>query len=47
MRKVNSILYFENEQQVQKEVSEILNFYCNELSLASDGIEGLITLCQI
>lgn len=39
--KAESILYVEDDPSVQEPMSEILNYYCDTLYVASDGKEGL------
>jgi len=41
MKKIQSILYVEDEITVQEELSEFLKDYCDELYVASNGVEGL------
>ena len=43
--KVNSILYVEDEKNIQQELSKFLKMFCNNLYLADDGVQGL-TLYQ-
>lgn len=46
MQKVNSILYVEDEKNVQEELAEVLEFYCENLYLADDGKQGLKQFIQ-
>jgi len=39
--KTNSILYVEDEQTVQKELTEVLSNFCENLYPADDGVQGL------
>ena len=41
IKKIQSILYVEDEITVQEELSEFLKDYCDELYVASNGVEGL------
>lgn len=41
LNKVNSILYVEDEQNIQNECAEFLEMFCTTLHLAKDGKEGL------
>ncbi|WP_421716971.1 response regulator [Arcobacter arenosus] len=41
MKKIDSILYVEDELNVQNECSEFLEMFCTTLYLAKDGEEGL------
>ncbi len=39
--KINSILYVEDEKNIQEELSKFLKMFCNNLYLADDGVQGL------
>jgi len=39
--KVNSILYIEDEEDTQKQLSRFLKRFCKNLYIASDGIDGI------
>ncbi len=41
LKKIDTILYVEDELNVQKECAEFLNMFCRTLILAKDGEEGL------
>jgi len=41
LAKTNSILYVEDEKEVQKELAEVLDIFCNTLYIADDGVQGL------
>ena len=41
MKKIESILYVEDEKNVQHELSDFLAMYCKTLHIADNGIEGL------
>ncbi|WP_417334684.1 diguanylate cyclase domain-containing protein [Halarcobacter sp.] len=41
MKKINSILYVEDEKSVQNELAEFLEDFCDKLYVADDGLEGL------
>jgi len=41
MLKVKSILYVEDEKEVQKELAEVIELFCENLYLADDGVQGL------
>ncbi len=41
MKKIDSILFVEDEKNVQYELSELLEIYCKNLYVANDGVEGL------
>lgn len=40
-KKVKSILYVEDEKNIQEELAEFLEIFCEELYLADDGSQGL------
>lgn len=46
MQQINSILYVEDEKNVQEELAEVLEFYCENLYLADDGKQGLKQFIQ-
>ncbi len=41
MKKINSILYVEDEKYIQEELSEVIETFCETLYTADDGIQGL------
>ena len=41
MLKINSILYVEDEKNIQEELSKLLKKFCENLYLADDGVQGL------
>jgi len=41
MPKVSSILYVEDEKNIQEELAEVLENFCDKLYLADDGFQGL------
>lgn len=41
IKKINSILYVEDEKNVQDELAEFLENFCDKLYVADDGVEGL------
>lgn len=46
MQQINSILYVEDEKNVQEELAEVLEFYCKNLYFADDGKQGLKQFIQ-
>lgn len=43
LEKVGSILYVEDEKNIQNELSEFLENFCDNLYIADDGVQGLKT----
>ena len=41
INKVKSILYVEDEKNIQEELAEVIGMFCEELYLADDGVQGL------
>lgn len=41
INKVKSILYVEDEKNIQGELAEVIGMFCEELYLADDGVKGL------
>jgi len=40
-KKVDSILYVEDEKNIQDELSDVIELFCDKLYLANNGLEGL------
>jgi len=41
MKKIESILYVEDEKNIQEELKDVLQMFCEKLYLADDGFQGL------